>query len=102
MTQATQVDGELLAKAVAERAKALDTLENSKASASYWHYLLLVTMGVAWGWVTSNYGTTFNDTLVAIVAGAGFLLAANGYREAITARRRIDALVVLTKANSAL
>ncbi len=101
MNQAAQIDGELIAKAEAQRAQAIDALANPKRTVFSWQYLLLAVAGAAWGWFTAASSDN-GHLIVAAAAGAGFFVAVAAYREAAIARRRIDALLALFKANGAL
>jgi len=101
MNPATQIEGELLARTEAGRAQAHEVLMSQKRTFFSWQYLLLSVVGAAVGWFVSTAPDS-SKGIIAAVAGAGFFLAAADYREAAISRRRIDALVVLAKANGAL
>lgn len=96
MNTSTQLDGEKIAKAVAARSQALDTLLNEKRATFSWQYLGLALLGAVWGWAVSKAGADGN-VLIAGAAGAGFCIAAGAFRECIKLRRRLDAVLVILK-----
>ncbi len=101
MNASTQLDGEKIAKAVAARSQALDTLLNEKRAAFSWQYLGLALLGAVWGWAVSQAGAD-GHVLVAGAAGAGFFIAAAALRECIKLRRRLDAMLVILKGQEVL
>lgn len=100
MNPVTQLDGERIAAAVTERAKAVETLAKTERNARSFIDFLIITGGSALG----SFLTTpshFNHTLVSGAASVGLTLAVLGYRQAVIARRRVDALLVLTQSKHA-
>ncbi|MGQ0710298.1 MAG: hypothetical protein ACT4NV_11165 [Rhodoferax sp.] len=99
MNTAAQIEGERIVKAEAQRAQALEALASTNyAILVSWRYLLIAVLGAGWGWIAVP-SLPQGLAIVAAVAGAGFFLAAAAYREAAIARRRVDALLVLTRAD---
>jgi hypothetical protein len=102
MNQATQIDGERLAKVVAERAEALEQLRRLERSHFPWYLnALMAGMGALCGWNTAMWMPNGHE-IIAAVAGAALMFSAVVFREANIARRRIDALLILLKANGTI
>lgn len=102
MNEATQIDGELLARAVADRAQALQTLQRLERSQfSWYHNALMAVAGALCGWSLAMSVPNGNG-IIAAAAGAAFMFSAAVFREATIARRRVDALLLLLKANGTI
>lgn len=96
MNPAAHIDAERLLKTEMERAQALAYLAKRNPFIFSWQYLVSAVVGAAWGWFTATL-VPQGQIIVAAAAGAGFFLAVAAYGQAVAARRRVDALLVLTK-----
>ena len=102
MNQASQIDGELLAKAVADRAEALEQLRRLERSHFPWYLnAFMAGTGALCGWNTAMWVPN-GHAIIAAAAGAALMFSAVVFREATIARRRVDALLMLLKANGAI
>ncbi len=89
-----RIAGDQLAKSVARRSEALETLNTESRKWNVWHLCLTIAVGVGISWFGGHAGA--NGVFVVYAAtGAGFLLAANAYFECIRLRKRLDAAIVL-------
>jgi hypothetical protein len=101
MSPATQVEGEIIAKQVAQRAEAEAILAKYRAPIAKWQYLFWLVVGFVWGGSTAAW-TTHGALFIGAVAGAAFFLAAVAFRECLDLRRRLDATLVLLRSRDAI
>ncbi|MCT7328728.1 hypothetical protein [Ralstonia mojiangensis] len=100
MSPATQVEGEIIAKQVAQRVEAEATLAEYRAPIARWQYFFWLVVGFVWGGSTGAWAT-HGALFIGAVAGAAFFLAAAAFRECIDLRRRLDATLVLLRSRDA-
>ena len=98
MNVSLELDGERLAKEVANRANALEVLRQRQNPFAAWQYVVLLVVGGLWGYFTSQ-ARSVGAELVGAAAGAGIFLAAAGFRECLSLRRRLNAVLVLVLAH---
>lgn len=102
MNQATRIDGVRLAKAVADRAEALERLQRLERSHFSWYLnAFMAGAGALFGWNAAMWVPNGHE-IIAAAAGAALMFSAAVFREATIARRRVDALLLLLKANGTI
>lgn len=94
----TQIEGERIAKAVAEKHSAREVLLNEKRFEFSWTYFGLILMGGLWGWSVSTYiqGSLVTN-VIGTAAGVAFMLAVATFNECLRLRRRQVAIIALLK-----
>ena len=100
MNVATQIVGERLAKEVEAQAIAVETLSQPQRSFTSWQYVGWLVLGGAWGFFISK-SVHVGTELIGATAGAAFFLAAAAFKECITLRRKLEAVIVLWRQNQA-
>ncbi|MGC1547622.1 MAG: hypothetical protein WA777_03765 [Rhodanobacter sp.] len=99
MDIAAQLDGERIAREIVAQSKARELLDNPSRPFSQWHYwLLLLLVSTAGGFIAS-YSGPHNQLVLSTVVMIAVSLAAAAFLEGIRNRRRLDAVLVLLRAN---
>ncbi|MCV2369839.1 hypothetical protein [Roseateles oligotrophus] len=95
MNIATQVEGERIAKDVADHASALEVVLKRPKFFSMWNYWLSLLFGAAWGVFMVSYAGPYTQLILGAASGIALVLAIAVFKECLSLRRRLDAVITL-------
>jgi len=93
MNISKELEGERIAKDVADRAAALDILERNRPT-RWWEYMLTFVLAGGWSWLTVLASSRW---LLGLASGVGLFVSVAAFSECVHLRRRVDALQALIR-----